>query len=778
MESDSDKSLFALLYDNVSDGVVVTDTQGKIQYANKVIYALTDPACMQPGTDISIFFTHHGIISEGVFDPDIQENTSRLYPADFVIHGNVYKLAISSLQLNGNSIRIYTLHVPDYSNALRSYILHHREFYEFIAASLHEVVYYFDYLSNTYLYMSRNIEDLIGYSVDEVNTMGMHKLIKKIEKVGGADLAKNLQQVHPQAGSVIVNEYLMRTRDGGTRWCEEKGCKIKDQQGRLIGQFGTLRDISKEKSIFSALRDTEFNLKSLLDYTPIGMAVMQDARLVYANSEMLRILRTGSSQLHEKNVEDFIRPEAVEPFWVLIKNVQQKNETLSEYLFELINAEGEHVSVQGSLIPIQYSGTPALQVILKDMSEQKKLDQARLATLRIAEATEQITDLAELCQFIHTTLADFIPIRNFYMAFIEKSGTEITFPYYVDEFDEPPVGASPITGLTGYVIQEKRSVLLTHEQYEVIHEHGDVEVVGEPAAVWLGVPLKIRNEVIGVLVVQDYQNPETYGDREKELLETISYSLSYVVERKRIEIERVELISKLKELNASKDSLFSVISHDLRSPFNSILGFVNILESDYAELSVEEALDILGSLKNVTQKVLNMLHNLLEYSRFQLGHIEYHPEKTNLKAAVLYIVQLLKGNLEKKSITLNVDVNDELFVFADEKMLVSVLQNLITNAIKFSAHNSVITVSAQSAEDHFAAISVRDQGVGMNSEQLENLFKIEHIKSTFGTDNEAGSGLGLILVRDFVRQQGGTISVESEKNNGAVFTFTIPLWGN
>jgi signal transduction histidine kinase len=230
----------------------------------------------------------------------------------------------------------------------------------------------------------------------------------------------------------------------------------------------------------------------------------------------------------------------------------------------------------------------------------------------------------------------------------------------------------------------------------------------------------------------------------------------------------------LEELNQTKDNFFSIISHDLRSPFDSILGFTEVLKNDFEELTKEELKLYLDSLYHSSRHIYSLLNNLLQYSRFQLGKTEFEQEPLSLMKIIEQNLEMLGGSALKKEIKMVNLLADDIFVFADEDMLNSILLNLITNAIKFSKRGGEITISAE-YQNGFANISVKDTGIGMDEQTLKKIFKLDAKKSTPGTENETGTGLGLLIVKEFVEKHDGSIKVTSQPSKGSIFSFTLPL---
>ena len=231
---------------------------------------------------------------------------------------------------------------------------------------------------------------------------------------------------------------------------------------------------------------------------------------------------------------------------------------------------------------------------------------------------------------------------------------------------------------------------------------------------------------------------------------------------------------ELKTINANKDKFFSIIAHDLRSPFNALLGFSDFLVNDNEALSPEEVKTFAGHINVSAKQLFNLLENLLQWSRIQTGRLEYKPQKLEIAPLVKNVFGLLNANAIKKEILLSLEAVNDISVYADKNAISSVFQNLVSNAIKFTNKGGFIKVKA-AVKKGYAEIEVKDTGIGMSEESVSKLFKIEVQHSTSGTDNEQGSGLGLILCKELIEKNKGTIRVESEPGRGTSFVFTLPI---
>lgn len=235
---------------------------------------------------------------------------------------------------------------------------------------------------------------------------------------------------------------------------------------------------------------------------------------------------------------------------------------------------------------------------------------------------------------------------------------------------------------------------------------------------------------------------------------------------------------QLTELNASKDKFFSILAHDLRAPFNAILGMSHLAYTDFDNFNLEELKMINYDIHNASKHIYNLLENLLTWAKVSQGVLDYRPAKLNVAEICAQVLMSLFHNAKNKGIQLISNIDKKILVVGDEKMVYSVFQNLISNAIKFSNHGGKVEINYNIPDNDYVEIEIKDSGIGIDQEKIENLFKIDSNISTNGTENEKGSGLGLILCKEFVEKNGGRISVDSKQGEGTIFRFSLPLFFN
>jgi two-component system sensor histidine kinase/response regulator len=230
---------------------------------------------------------------------------------------------------------------------------------------------------------------------------------------------------------------------------------------------------------------------------------------------------------------------------------------------------------------------------------------------------------------------------------------------------------------------------------------------------------------------------------------------------------------QLKISNATKDKLFSIIAHDLRGPISSLAGMLEMVAINPGFLDNADRFEILNEMKLSAQNTYHLLENLLSWAKKQQGYIRCQPENFYLSPMLKKIIRLLSSVAKQKNISMYSKVSDHLRVFADVDLMMTVFRNLISNALKFTGDSGEVTISAK-PYGSFVEITISDTGVGISENLLHSLLRSEEAFSTYGTRNEKGSGLGLILCKEFIEKNGGHLRIESQLEQGSRFIFTIP----
>ena len=643
------------------------------------------------------------------------------------------------------------------------------------------VMYNYDFRNAKYAFMSPAIVNLTGYNIHEINEIGFTKIVREV-------IEDKVDRYKINGGrNLIVEEffakYYIETKAGEHKWIEDNSFAYIDEEGNRTNSIGILRDTSALQNFINGLNNEKDGLDRIFDLADTMMVQLDKyLNIMMINRKGCKILGGTKDELIGKNLEDFI------PVKVKSKYENFVQELLANPDIVTRSTEGTIKSLDDKLKILEWHNTvlrnknnELVSIIstAQEVTERRNEQKIREIISEILEAANTEKNLEEYFKFIHRSISKLMVTDNFYIAFFNREKNLLTFPYFIDKYDDDDSPKEFGKGLTEYVIRTGRSTLVNPEQHDELNARGETELIGPPSEIWLGVPLKIKDKIIGAIVVQDYENRNTYGETERQILDVVAFPISRAIERKIVEKERELLIVKLKELNKSKDQLFSLISHDLRSPFNSLLGFADILTSEFDTLTREEMREYLNVINESAKNLYGMTNNLLYYSRYQLGKYQYDPVRLNLYKSVQAILETLKNNIMKKNILVKNNVDKNVDITADEDLLNITMENIFHNAIKYTNDGGTIIISTKnigtiSNQSPWINLVVVDDGIGISKANLERVKKREMF-STPGTMKEFGTGLGLLLCNDLCVLNKAEFNIESKEGEGTKVTIQLPL---
>ncbi len=511
----------------------------------------------------------------------------------------------------------------------------------------------------------------------------------------------------------------------------------------------------------------------LFETMTLPLLVISNQKITYCNDAFVKLFGgQRKNELVSKTFLNFVHSDFKRTISSLINLNSSELKKEENFIGKLLKLNGKTLTTELRFSTTFYNDEPITIVLATDSNKFKKQELIQHTIVNIFSAVNSGFSLEELCDFLYKTISEIINVKNFYVALYDKQKQVLTFPYFKDEFNLKPESRKFGNGLTEFVIKTKSTLLLNSKEIVRRISEGLLADSKIPVKGWLGIPLFIREDIAGAIVIKEYHQENFLDDNIKDILELVSFPISRVLERAIIDEARENYTQKLQELNKAKDKFFSIISHDLKSPFNAISGFAEILKEQYSSLTKEELEQIFNSLYNSTRNINNLLNDLLQYSRFQIGLADFKPKNLKLFEIVDENLTVLKEIALSKQIKLRNNVSSVTIVYADHEMLNSILRNLINNAIKFTNTGGEIIVSASRGND-FVKISVKDNGIGISNEMISHLFNLDSKKSTLGTHKEKGTGLGLILVKEFVEKHGGQIFVDSKIGIGTEFSFTL-----
>lgn len=555
-------------------------------------------------------------------------------------------------------------------------------------------------------------------------------------------------------------------------------------------------EILERKKLEVKLLDSKERYQSLIESSPDGVIVHQNGLFVYANSVALQLYGAESlEQLQTKTVLDLIHPDD-RP--TIKMRMQQGMGGQKVPLMEtrILDFNNKITNVESVGSRINFQGKPSVQIIIRDITERKKrefellklnqtlraLDKSSQAMVR---AKDEISYLEEVCKIIindcfysmvwigYAQEDELKTVRPMAYAGFEKGYLETLGLTWSDtERGKGPTGTCIRTGKM-YMCRN----MLTDPNFAPWRD----QALKRGYASSIALPMSMNGKTFGALTIYS-REPDPFTSDEAELLNEIANDLAYGITAIRWRIAQQEAeeqlqkyTAELKELNATKDKFFGIIAHDLKNPFASMLGSAEILSNNPNQFDPETIKKFASIMYNAAKSGYSLLENLLEWSRAQTGTIIYQPQKISIKEVIYQNITNVSAMALNKKILVQAEVSNDLEVIADLNMVNTILRNLLTNAIKFSYSGGNVSVKADKKKDE-VILSVKDNGIGIPKEDLNKLFKIDIKYTNIGTAEERGTGLGLLLCKEFVEKHGGRIWVESETGKGSVFKFTIPVF--
>ena len=453
-----------------------------------------------------------------------------------------------------------------------------------------------------------------------------------------------------------------------------------------------------------------------------------------------------------------------------------------------------------------------------DITERKQHERTTNALYAISKAITTTRDLQHLYENIHDILGQYIDAKNFFIGVVDELEDRLVFPYFMDEndacYDIRDIQSTKTRSLTVHVIRTGKPLFFSKGDPVWQNVLDEVGVVGTPPAVWLGVPLKFKERIVGAMAVQHYSNPHHYTEADVAFMEAVSEQVALAIERKanqeeltrlneelenKVEARTAELRDKaaqleaanrrLTELDEIKSALVSSISHELRTPLTSIRGFAKLTHKDFLrhfypfashrtlQEKGERIRKNLEIIESEGQRLTRLISDFLDINRIESGNAVWSDSRLDPCRVIRQAVSALSGAFAlKEGVELVVDIPDVLpHMYVDSDKLQQVLINLLHNAYKFTAAGTVQVCATACPES--VTVTVADTGTGIPADEQEHIFEKFHKSRTGDTvdSRDKGTGLGLAICREIIQHYGGTIWVESSPGAGSSFSFTLPV---
>ena len=502
----------------------------------------------------------------------------------------------------------------------------------------------------------------------------------------------------------------------------------------------TLQDVTDIKEITDKAKESQANLRAIMESTKdIIILLARDGTLIDCNSAHAQRLGVTREELIGKNVFDFLPADVAESRRANVLKVCRTGKP--------VKGEDYRAGFWNEFVILPVWGAKGkadrVAVFSRDITDRRKTEEEIKERER-----EKASIISNLPGFVYRCYND----SQWTMIFLSENCKSVTGYLPADITENSLISYAQIIHPQHRQFVWDRWQEAIKKRLPFKEEYKIITSTGETKWVW--------EQGRGVFS----QN----GD-----LLYLEGFITDITENKKIEEQLIEKEKILSELNTTKDKFFSIIAHDLKSPFNSIMGISDILLEQVEKEDYEDIKKYAEIIYDSSHRAMYLLSNLLEWSRSQTGRMEYNPEYVRLSSLIEEAVEMLTYSANQKSITIKTTLHKSAITFVDKAMVGSVLRNLISNAIKFTYKGGEISIEVIPVEEMYQ-ISVSDNGTGIVDSELDNLFKIDKYYSSKGTNNESGSGLGLILCKEFVARHKGSIWIESKQGNGTTVFFTLP----
>ena len=484
------------------------------------------------------------------------------------------------------------------------------------------------------------------------------------------------------------------------------------------------------------LKGANDSIRSLTDQLPVGIyRTSVNGKILYANPALARILGYTMEELYKLSVYDlyFVSDERDQEVKTLIKDPKEKN--TKEIRLKTKNGKIIFVKDTVNVIRDKNNKIQYFDGVLEDITAQKEAEKEILklsAAIKQSPASIVITDLDGNIEYVNPK-------------FCELTGYSF----------EEAIGKNP-------------NILKTeHTKSEDYKDMWETISKGET---WKG---EFLNKKKDGSIYWEIASISPIIDESGRIIKYIAVKED-ITERKNTEEALKKSEKELSESNATKDMFFSIMAHDLKGPIGSFLQLLNLLKTNFNDITNDEKLDYINLLIGLSSKTNNLLEDLLLWARVQMNTVDFELEKTNLLLLINKSIEIVENKAREKNINISLDVSSKINVLANEDSIKTVVRNLLSNAIKFSHKNSKVKISAKNnTNENYIEVSVIDEGIGMPKDLVSKLFKIETSFSTYGTEKEKGTGLGLILCKELIKKNQGEIWIESKENKGTSLSFTL-----
>ncbi len=538
-----------------------------------------------------------------------------------------------------------------------------------------------------------------------------------------------------------------------------------------------MMDYKESQGSVSVEKREKVFFEHLFNSIPAAIAITSTSGIIsMINREFTNLFGFTSEEAVNNNINDLVVPddlkeEAIRIDSLTSMNYKEVRQTLRKDKF----GNKIHVSLVAASIVIDNEIVAHLG-IYRDITTEWKNQLLQEILFNISTAALKQYDIKEIYPIIVHELSKIWDTNNFFIALYDKTSETLSLPFFADEKDsfyEIPTSKT----ITGWVIKQNKSVLLKENDLKILEEAGDIDLVGTPCKVWIGVPLKIENNIIGVMCFQDYHDENKFSQDDLSAMDFIANQITLAIQRRMMLDNLILATQKTEESALTKQLFMSTMSHEIRTPLNEVIGITNLLIQGNPR---EDQKDYIKTLKSSGKHLLTLVNDVLDYNKMESGKTVFEQTQFNLSYFLEEIMRSYSFRSKAKHLSFDIikasNLPDE--VIGDPTRLNQILSNLLSNALKFTNQGSITVLIKElerTGNQSKMEFTVTDTGIGIPKSRHSLIFDRFAQASPDTTRRFGGTGLGLAICKKLIELQGGTITVESEPKKGSTFRFVISL---
>jgi len=646
--------------------------------------------------------------------------------------------------------------------------------FERFAEMLPEMIYEVD-ITGKVLYANTQGLKFFGYTKDDL-ARGVN--ISQIFPDSYEKMIKNLKELR-SPDQVSSNEYIARKKDECQVPILTHSFAIFNH-GKITGYRGVVTDISKHKEYEEQINREKAFLEHLIDSIPEAIAIIDcEGKISIINKEFTSLFGFTFEEATGRNIDELIVPDDLKEEAVNVNTLASEKQKVVKQTFRQ-DKSGNRIQVSLVATNILLNNKiVALLGIYRDVSQERKNQLIQEILYNISTAALNRLDVKDIYPTIVHELSKIWDTNNFFIALYDKKTDTLSMPFFADEKDK--FGSLPASKtITRWVIMLKKSVLLKVNDLRDLENSGDIDLVGTPCKVWMGVPLKADKEIIGVMALQDYHDENKFSHDDVNVLEFIANQIAIAIQRRTMLDNMIEASRKAEEAAQSKQQFMSTMSHEIRTPLNEVIGITNLLIQGNPR---EDQADFIKTLRFSGNHLLTLVNDVLDYNKMESGKIVFEQARFNLGDFLQDIMRTYSFRSKSKNLEFDIVKSNNLppEVIGDSIRLNQILSNLLSNALKFTRKGGIhvlIKELERNAGKSIIEFLVKDTGLGIPKDKQVIIFESFTQASPDTSRHYGGTGLGLAICKKLVELQGGEISVESEPDKGSTFrfvlTFTVP----